>query len=87
MTEAAETWRNYAACIGYSDIFFDPDRWKEARDICYGCPVFRACERYRNQHEDELQGGIWAGLSMEPSKKSKRRRVAQKHQREALLTA
>jgi len=83
LEELGQMWRYRAACRGNSELFFDPDRWGEARAICVSCPVYRECASYRDNHANQLHGGIWAGISMEDGAKSKRARNA----RRRLLTA
>ncbi len=43
-------WRDLASCVGRdTDIFFNENRIKEAREICDNCPVNGEC----------LDEGIW----------------------------
>jgi hypothetical protein len=67
-------WQDHAACKGQTDLFFDPDRYRDARAICLTCPVYLDCAEYRETYYLQIGGGIWAGLSMEPSARTKRRR-------------
>ena len=42
-TDSAPRWQDRAACFGKSDLFFDADRWIEARRLCLSCDVRDEC--------------------------------------------
>ena len=60
-------WRDQAACIGKTDLFFGPagerperrvERERKAKAICALCPVVAQC---RKASRDEY--GVWGGLN------------------------
>lgn len=75
-------WKRDAACAPdaaagsfYPDLFF-PDWGESTRDakrVCYGCPVIQACLRYALAAGEEW--GVWGGLSA-----PERRRLKKRHQ-------
>ena len=61
-------WRQQAACIGYTDVFF-PDRPNsEARlkaiSICRTCPVVMECGDYANETAEI--SAVWGGVNRTP---------------------
>ena len=78
LEQLGQGWRADALCRGKTEIFFDEERWAEARQICIDCPVYRDCADYRDRNEKHLHGGIWAGLSMADDARSKRARNARR---------
>lgn len=38
-----DDWRTRAACLGMSDLMFDPERTEEALEVCRGCGVIGEC--------------------------------------------
>lgn len=64
--QAAEVWREDAACLGFgTEVFFpDPGSAKlaeEAKRICSGCPVKSNC--LRMAVEEDLRDGIFGGMT------------------------
>lgn len=41
-----DVWRDRAACLGMSDLMFDPDRTEEALDVCRECEVVEPCRTH-----------------------------------------
>lgn len=63
-------WAGQAACRGMDpEIFFDPSRYKEARNICATCPVMKECQEHAIEYEEY---GFWGGLG--PEERARRRR-------------
>lgn len=52
------SWQEHAACVDSNpEIFFDPDRYEEALQVCRRCPVRVQCrELGKGQGE-----GVWGG--------------------------
>lgn len=74
MTRAASTdqdWRDRAACLGMTDVFFGPGdetryqrdkRWSDSKRICRTCPVLASCLRdYGETSEDNIS--VIAGMT------------------------
>lgn len=72
MAIVTEEWQRHAACKGpASDLFFPPtvperkeeraEREREAKAICSGCPVMRACLDYALRIRETH--GIWGGTT------------------------
>ena len=69
MTLADESWREHAACIGQTAVFFPPDdraaalKWdpRPAQAICDACPSFDACRAWVRANPQ--RHGVWAGMS------------------------
>lgn len=47
-----------AACLGLTDVFFDPDREEEAKAVCQICSCIQDCEP-----ESPDDPGVWGGTS------------------------
>lgn len=68
-------WYASAACIGQDlDLFFEPELYHKAKEICKDCPVKEPCKEYGIENE---QFGIWGGLS--PEQRRKIRSVRRKY--------
>lgn len=60
-------WYNDAACIGMDlDLFFEPELYNKAKEVCAKCPVKEPCREYGIENE---QYGIWGGTSPEQRRK------------------
>lgn len=72
-------WREQASCLfsPEPDIFFTPQFYGEAKEICAQCPVTDEClaEGIRQDGENNHGGihGIWGGLTPEERINLKRR--------------
>lgn len=59
------SWSRHAACRGYDpNLWFVDDRtgsYREARQICSGCPVRRPCLAWAL--ETHTNHGLWGGLA------------------------
>lgn len=56
------SWREEAACRGLGpEVFFDSDRWPDAREVCRRCPVWDACRDHAVGTNEPA--GIWGGLT------------------------
>jgi WhiB family redox-sensing transcriptional regulator len=61
---AARNWRDLAACRDTDpELFFDPGRAAEARQVCAGCPARAACLDWALRHREGH--GIWGALDEE----------------------
>jgi WhiB family redox-sensing transcriptional regulator len=61
-----EPWEERAACSGvdHADlIFFEKKFHKQAKDICYKCPVRESC--YTLAMREMLLDGVWGGFDSE----------------------
>lgn len=55
-------WRAAAGCRGTDpEVFFDPDRWPQARRVCRGCPVRTDCLDHALTVGESR--GMWGGLT------------------------
>lgn len=57
-------WMHDAACRDYPVAWFFPDDGegvRDAREVCGGCPVRRACLSYALRYR--LNEGVWGGAS------------------------
>lgn len=51
-------WMEHAACVDENpEIFFDPDRYGEALQVCRGCPVREPCRELGKGNGE----GVWGG--------------------------
>ena len=79
MTLPDESWREHAACVGLTDIFFVPlERgagipWihDPAKQVCAACPVLADCRAWVRANPQKH--GIWAG--MDPAERERDRRA------------
>ncbi|WP_432138951.1 WhiB family transcriptional regulator [Streptomyces sp. bgisy154] len=77
-TRRASDWRDRGACRGAdSDGWFpspgDAVAVKDAKRVCFGCPVMAECARHALAHN--IRDGVWGGLS-EPQRDRIHRRHA-----------
>lgn len=85
LTEPGGTWQDSALCAQS-----DPEAWfpekggstKEAKAICWRCPVLAQCREFilRPENDDVARFGIWAGLSERDRRRLKSRDVSPVHQ-------
>lgn len=60
----AGDWREDALCAQTDPDAFFPEKGgstKEARRVCYACPVRSECLEYALAHDERF--GVWGGLS------------------------
>jgi WhiB family redox-sensing transcriptional regulator len=68
-----EPWKAEAVCAQTDPDAFFPEKGGTTRDakrICYGCPVIDQCLDYALEHEERY--GIWGGFSERERRRIKR---------------
>jgi hypothetical protein len=52
------SWQEYAVCVDYDpEMFFDPDRVRQAQSVCGTCPVMKRCREFGKGQA----AGVWGG--------------------------
>lgn len=57
------SWRDYAACIGKSDLFFSDNMStvvRKAKEVCSTCVVRLKCLDHAMKHHEF---GVWGGMT------------------------
>ncbi len=78
----AVNWRESAACRSEDPELFFPigddglslRQIEQARAVCHGCPVVRACADWALRHAE--YDGVWGGMSAEERRSLRRDRRA-----------
>jgi WhiB family transcriptional regulator, redox-sensing transcriptional regulator len=92
MTAPDLRWQRRAACHGMAHLFFAPEvekpgdrEWREAqaKAICFGCPVRRACLAYRLGIGQQLDSGVWGGKDELERRQLRRNMLRAQRKREA----
>jgi WhiB family transcriptional regulator, redox-sensing transcriptional regulator len=74
-------WRIYARCRDIDpEIFFEPRKYEQAKEVCSGCPVQIPCLNDGILQDKELSHsgvltGVWGGLTPEERSPTGRARV------------
>lgn len=69
-SSAASRWQDSARCRGIDpDVFFDPERWPDARRVCADCKVRLDCLAHALDAPEPR--GIWGGLT--PAERARHR--------------
>lgn len=51
-------WQEHAVCVDHDpEMFFDPERYDQALQVCSGCPVLVQCREFGKG----LGPGVWGG--------------------------
>lgn len=73
MHNAKPQWYQEAACIDTDpDIFFDSQRYGDAKKVCAGCPVREVCLEHAIENEPF---GVWGGKTPEGRRRIKKERT------------
>lgn len=83
MTQQVDlSWRDHAACIGKSDLFFSDNMStvvRKAKEVCSTCVVRLKClEHAMNNHEY----GVWGGMTANERRVAKRKLVTEREKPE-----
>lgn len=65
-------WRDFAACTGKQEFFFDDNKGtlvREAKKICSTCVVRTQCLAHAMKHDEY---GVWGGLTANERRKARR---------------
>lgn len=74
--DAAESWQEFANCLGVDPDLFFPERGastKEAKQVCQSCVVREDCLEYALANGEKF--GIWGGLSERERRRIRRQRA------------
>lgn len=72
----AESWHEYANCLGVDPDLFFPERGastREAKEVCRGCVVRDQCLEFALANGEKF--GIWGGMSERERRRIRRQRA------------
>jgi WhiB family redox-sensing transcriptional regulator len=73
------SWREHAACIGKSDLFFNDNMStvvRKAKGVCATCVVRLKCLDHAMKHQEF---GVWGGMTANERRVAKRRLLVDSH--------
>jgi WhiB family redox-sensing transcriptional regulator len=65
------SWRDYAACVGKSDLFFSDNMStvvRKAKEVCSTCVVRLKCLDHAMEHHEF---GVWGGMTANERRRAK----------------